>query len=120
MKTRPKLFFLSAIMLIIANGCSLTRGSIGHSIQTQVHLSSNNFKVVGSVTGDAMAASIFGIGVNQKNLTDQARRNMIEKANLAGTSKAIINVTTDVRSTWFLIWESKTIYVSGEIVEFTK
>lgn len=101
-------------------GCGSTTGSIGHSINTEVNLSQANFKVIASVTGEASATYILGIGFNQKNLTDQARRDMINKADLIGKSKAIINVTTDTRTRIGLFTVKKTVFVSGEVIEFIK
>lgn len=106
--------------LLIANSCSNTMGSVNHQITTTVTLSEANYKVIASVTGKATASNLFGISMNNSNLVDQARRDMINKANLIGGSKAIINVTTDVRLQWFFIGATKTVYVSGEVIEFTK
>ena len=111
------LFFVVASLV----SCGTTKGIIGNSTSTQVILKENNFKVIESVTGEATCASFFGIGINQRNLYDQARRDMISKAKITGTSRAIINVTVDVRNTWLLmIVQQKTIYVSGEVIEFTE
>ena len=99
-------------------GCSYHLGYVGHGIMTQVELSKNNYKVIGSVTGEAQATYWFGIGPSQQNLVDQARRDMIKKANLTGGSKAVINVTSDEKANFFIFWHKKTVYVSGEVIEF--
>lgn len=102
---------------IMATGCSMTGGYIGHSIQTEVQLGQANFDVVKSITGEAQADYYFGIGPSQQDLLAQAERNMIAKAGLRG-SQALVNVTTDIKRTGFLIWSQKKVYVSAEVVQF--
>lgn len=99
--------------------CSVTTGTLGNSTQSQIVLKGNNFKVLESVTGQASSEYWFLIGTSKQNLTDRARRDMIEKANMAGSSKAIINVTVDMESKFFLFWSKKTVYVSGDVILFT-
>ena len=116
-----RLFMLSMVVLITSLlfvGCSQHVGYIGHRIATQIQLGSNNFKVIDSVTGEASAEYIFGFGPSKQNILDQARRDMINKANLVGSSKAVVNITTDIKIEGFLFWRQKTAYVSGEVVEF--
>lgn len=114
---------LIGLMIVLAMflaGCSSQYGYIGHTMQTQVQLSGKNFKVVDSVTGISSAIYVLMVfGPLEQNLMDQARRDMIRKANLLGYSKAIVNVTTDVKTTLFYpFFFQKTCYVSGEVVEF--
>lgn len=94
-------------------------GYIGHATVTNVELESKNFKVVDSVLGEASAEYIFGFGPLEQDLFNRARRDMISKADLIGHSKAIVNLTTDFKiHTFFPFWFKKTIYVSGEVIEF--
>ncbi len=102
------------------SGCSITRGNIGHSITTDVQLSEANFKVLGSVTGEASANYVFGIGPSDQDLLSQAKRDLLSRADLIGGAKAIINVTTDIQFTGFFPWRQRTAYVSAEVIEFTK
>ena len=102
---------------IMATGCSTTSGYIGHCIQTEVQLGQANFDVVKSVTGEAKADYYFGIGPSQQDLLAKAKRDMIAKAGLKG-SQAVVNVTTDIKRTGFLIWFQKKVYVSAEVVQF--
>jgi hypothetical protein len=102
---------------IMATGCSTTGGYLGHSIQTEVQLGQANFDVVKSVTGEAQADYYFGIGPSQQDLFAQAKRAMIAKASLKG-SQALVNVTTDIKVSGFLIWCQKKAYVSAEVVQF--
>ena len=100
-------------------GCSVSVGNIGHGIKTEVHLGRNNFEVIKSVTGEATAQYLFGVfGPSKGNILDQARRDLVEKAKLVGTSNALINVTTDMRTELDFPFVNKTAYVSGEVIRF--
>ena len=98
-------------------GCSLTSGYVDHQIQTQVQLSHANFSVVKSVVGTAEASYVFGIGPSDQDLIGQAKRDMLNKAQLKG-AQAVINVTTDIKHSWFGFWSAETAYVPAEVVEF--
>jgi hypothetical protein len=114
-------WFMATVMAttLTITGCSMTGGYLGHSIQTEVQLSKKNFKVIKSVTGEAKATYFLGVfGPSKANLVDQARRDMIEKAGLVGTSSAVINITTDIKKEWNPIFNAFTVYVSGEVIEF--
>ena len=113
-------FLFISILLVGLGSCGVTDGAIGHSVTTNVTLSEANYKVVASVSGEASVQSFFGIGMNKKNLVEQARRKMIDSADLIGRAKAIINVTTDVQTTVIFPWVKKTVVVSGEVIEFSK
>jgi hypothetical protein len=103
---------------IIMTGCSTTTGYLGHTVTTEVQLSQANFDVIGSVTGEAEANYFIGFGPSKQNIVGQAKRDMINKANLKG-SQALVNVTTDVKYSWFpIFWRQQKAYVSAEIVEF--
>ena len=112
---------LSLLAILLISGCSGTIGYLGHSINTEVQLSQKNFKVIKSVTGEASASYILGLfGPSKQNLLDQARRDMINKAELVGTSNAVINVTTDIQINWNILVIKKTAYVSAEVIQFTQ
>ena len=112
---------LSLLAMLLISGCSASMGHIGHSINTDVQLNQKNFKVIKSVTGEASASYVLCVfGPSKQNLLDQARRDMINKAELVGTSNAVINVTTDIKVHWNLIKLKKTAYVSAEVIQFTE
>ncbi len=102
------------------SSCSTSDGLIGHQIVTNVDLSQANFKVITSVQGEASARRILGVGINQADLFNQARKDMVSKAGLNGTSRALINVTSEMKVRYGLFSTKKTIYVSAEVIEFTK
>lgn len=116
-----RVILLSAFLLLMVSGCTIHDGNIRHAVVTNIELSGNNFKVLDSVTGKASADYIVGIGPDEQNLFEQARKNMIGNANIIGSSKAIINLTTDVKyKSVLLIWTRKTVYISGDVIEFTE
>jgi len=114
-----RLFVIFGVLSIgmILSGCSLSTGYLGHSITTEVQLNQANFDVLGSVTGEASATYIFGIGPSKQHIVAMAQQDLVKKANLKG-SKALINVTTDIKNTWFLIGRQQKVYISAEIVQF--
>lgn len=118
-RRKKSIFRILSIFIIatITMGCSFTTGNIGHSVQTQVHLSQANFDVIKSATGEAKADYFFGIGPSEQNLTAQAKRDMINKAGIKG-SQALINITTDIKSSGFFVWRQKKVYVSAEVIQF--
>lgn len=82
--------------MLILTGYSTSGGYIGHAIQTQVQLNQANFDIIKSVKGVATASYLLEIGSSMQNITAQARKNMIKKADL-NSSQALINITTDAR-----------------------
>ena len=105
--------------VILLTGCSMTGGYIGHNISTDVQLNQANFTVVKSVTGEAQANYFLGIGPSKQDLFGQAKRDMINNAQLKG-SQALINVTTDAKLTGFIFWRQQKVTVSAEVVQFNK
>lgn len=63
---------------------------------TNVTLSQKNYKVVGLVTGKAQATYVLGIGgLSHKALVAMAKADMLKQANLMGSARAVVNVTTE-------------------------
>ena len=87
---------------------------------TQVVLSKANFKVIESVQGDASGISVFGIGGSFRPLVSEARRNMLTRADIEGTSRAAIYETVEINSKLFLVVAVNTVTVSAYIIEFTE
>jgi len=113
---------LGLVMCVVTllTGCSMTGGYIGHYISTDVQLNQANFTVVKSVTGEATANYFLGIGPSKQDLIGQAKRDMINNAQLKG-SQALINVTTDAKLTGVvLFWRQQKVTVSAEVVQFNK
>lgn len=87
---------------------------------TNVELSQKNFKVIEQVSGSSSAKYILGIGgIKEKALVEKAKAKMLENSNLNGSSKAIINQTTETHITMvFPFYYKVTVIVSAHIIEF--
>ena len=85
-------------------------------------MSKKNLKVTEKVSGKSTATYVFGIGgLSNKAQIEKAKSKMLEKANLIGDSKAIINLTTESHiSIVYPLFFQRTITASGHIVEFTE
>lgn len=109
-----------AIAYFSFTACGVNTTLVGNlnSNQTVVELSEANYEIVGRYQGTASARYVIGFGgLQEKDMHDEAMRNLLEKANLKG-SQALINVTTERHYEWkFLIMRSNVI-VSAHVVEF--
>jgi hypothetical protein len=113
---------LSFIALLSSCGINLSTIYNHNSNATQVELSSNNFKVVDKINGSAEVSYvlIFG-GVNKKQLYENAYSAMMDKANLKGSSRAIINVVTEEQIGGVPpFFYTRTVTVSANVIEFIK
>ena len=89
---------------------------------TNVVLQDNNYKIVQKVRGEAQADYFFYFGGFRKNgLIEEARAEMLESANLVGSSKAVINETVETSLTTIAgIYTNVKVTVSGYVIEFTE
>ena len=114
------LFLLAVILLA---GCGISSGLMNqysvNGASSNVVLQKDNFKVLGTVSGEASDSYLFFIGGKTKNLIAIAKKNMIENAGLVGTSKAIINITLEEHNKFAFVYIKKTITVHGTVIEFT-
>lgn len=115
---------MAAVSMVLFSGCGISSGLYNqfsvHCANTNVVLQKNNFKVVGSVSGESSATYIVGIGLNKETLVAKAKQSMIDNAKLDGTSKAIINVTVEEHVTFILVYVERKIKVHGTVIEFTE
>lgn len=113
---------ISILTIIVLNSCKLTRyeGHYGQINQSQVVLSSANFKVLGSFKGIASAKKSKLSIKNEEGIIAMAKANMIENAKNQGViltgSRTFINVTVDLIQNPKMV----TATVTAEIIEFTK
>ncbi|MBO4570632.1 MAG: hypothetical protein J5699_01740 [Bacteroidales bacterium] len=118
-----KFFSILAIVIALAAvsscgiGTELTFNQ--NQIQTSVVLSQNNFNVIRTVSGEASAEYIFGIGGRAQVMArNAATANMIKNAGLVG-SQAIANTNiVYYEETVLGIWTRVTAYATGTVVEF--
>jgi len=120
-----KNFFLLIGIVFLFSSCGihsgLTTNLNNHS--TEVLLSKKNFKVTESVQGKSRATYVLIIGnLSKKAKIAEARANMLAKANIIGSSKAIINEIVEIKNRFYLwpILQTSEITVSAHIVEFTE
>jgi len=109
--------------VILLAGCGVSSGLMNqysvNGANSNVVLQKDNFKVLGTVSGEASDSYLFFIGGKTKNLIAIAKKNMIENAGLVGTSKAIINITLEEHNKFAFVYIKKTITVHGTVIEFT-
>jgi len=112
--------FLFAVILL--TGCGVSSGLMNqysvNGANSNVVLQKDNFKVLGTVSGEASDSYLFFIGGKTNNLIAKAKKNMIENAGLVGTSKAIINITLEEHNKFAFVYIKKTITVHGTVIEF--
>ncbi len=111
-------------LLVFLNSCGINHAYVFNHNQnaTQVHLGSNNFKVLEKVSGTAEVSYvlIFG-GVNRKQLYKNAYSEMVTSANLVSGSKALVNILTEEHVGGVPpFYYKRTITVSANVVEFVK
>ena len=117
--------YLLLVLVIIMFGmtsCSLHDG-LTHNLNqnsTNVVLQDNNYTIVQKVRGESQADYFFYFGgFRKKGLIEEARADMLENANLIGSSKAVINETVETSYTTFCgIYSNVKVTVSGYVVEF--
>lgn len=113
-------FLVASICLMAMTSCGISSQMTvnENQNQTQVVLSQNNFKVIGTASARQSATYVFGIGgLSKKALESNAVAEMYENAHLVG-AQAIVNpsVTTSVEE--YLVLTRVTVYARGTIVEF--
>ena len=111
-------------LFMLFSSCGVNYALIENQNQnsTQVHLTSDNFKVVDRVTGNAEVEYVlfFG-GLNKKQLYENAYADMVNNANLLSSSKALVNIVTEEQIGGFPpFYYKRTITVSAHVVEFTR
>lgn len=112
------------IIIMLFSSCGVNSALVlNHNINnTQVQLSSNNYRVVDRISGSAEVEYILLIGgLNKKQLYENAYSAMVSKANLINSSRALVNVVTEEHIGGVPpFWYKRTITVSANVIEFTK
>ncbi len=114
---------LISFAMILLSGCGISSGLMNqysvNGTNSNVVLQKNNFKVIGTVSGEASDSYLFFIGGKKQKLVAEAKKKMFENAGLEGTSKAIINVTLEEHTKFVLVYTKRTLTVHGTVIEFT-
>ena len=110
------------ICMSVLSGCGFitTRMLNDTSMLTNVELSQKNFVVLGEVEGSASSRRILGFGGLSKQLYAKAKNDMIRKASLKGKARAIVNITYESHSSFYVFVIVSTVTATGTVVEFTK
>ena len=110
--------------VLTLSGCGLANNltTNQNQNQTSVVLSQNNYRIIGTASGEVTGKYILGFGnIRKKALKDNAINEMMKNANLDGGSKAVTNIT--VKSSVKMItpvYVEVTMTATGNIIEFTK
>lgn len=116
-----KIFGILAIVVatLSLTGCGTALTTSNNLTQTQVVMSSNNFKVVGQAYGESTATYICGIGgLSQKALRNNAIDVMSRNANLKG-AQTLTNITTHTSVKMITpLYVKVTCSATANIVEF--
>lgn len=93
-----------------------------NSLQTNVVLSKNNYKIVKTINGEATATYVFGIGgLSAKALRDNATADMIKKAKLDGKAQAVVNTQVSVKTVIVTpLYMKKIATAQAQVIEFTE
>ncbi|GHU93642.1 hypothetical protein FACS1894156_0750 [Bacteroidia bacterium] len=112
--------FVSTLCLSSCGGTHSALSSNTNVSATQVVLSKNNYKIVDKLEGSSSTVSIFGIGNHgMRTLVANARADMLKKANLIGTSRAVINENIEINKRMIFFVMTRTVNTSAYLIEFT-
>ena len=117
------LTLIVACMAMLCSSCGISRQAATNSnvAQTQVVLAKNNYKVIGTVTGESSQDYWFGIGgLSKSSLNQSAMADMYRNADLEGKSRAIINVSVVYKNKYILIYSGVKAIATGTLIEFTE
>lgn len=124
MKKRLLTIVFGITLLVFVSGCGSNLGFLSDRARTitEVELGSKNFKVISRVSGTASATYYLGFGgMKNQDLLEMAMTDLLSKAELEGTSRALVNQLVDVHVGGFpLIYSKITVKISAHVIEFTE
>lgn len=109
-------------LTFLSSGCAFHNGLTSNlnNHTTEVVRTRNNFRNIEAVQGSTQAMYVFGFGgLRKQALVAEARANMLAKAKLPGTSRAVINETVEIKHSFFPIVRMFKVTVSAQVIEFT-
>ena len=112
--------FIAFALTSCGLGSALTSNQ--NSLQTNVVLTQNNYKIVKTITGEATATYIFGIGgLSKEALQNNAIADMVKDAKLDGKAQAIVNTQISVKNVIITpLYIKKIVTATAQVVEFAK
>ena len=114
---------VAMLALISLSGCVYWGGFSNNGFSSKTNLKGPGHKVVKSVNAKADVMYILGailLDAEKADLYERAMTDIRKQAGLEGQSYALANVTTDIVTKDFLVVRFVTLYVSADVVEFTK
>lgn len=120
MKKKTVLLTLICAVVLTLTSCMSSRRLDSYSQdRTQVVLSTNNFRIVGTAEGSTTGVYICGFdALSNEALRNNAIAEMYKNANLKGSQTIInVNITTSVRSIAG-VYTRKFVTARGQIIEF--
>lgn len=122
-----KLFFLLSVCgVCLLESCSynFNNAVLGHDYCNEItkqELESQEYRIVGTVTGTASSTHILGVigGLSSKarNIYRSSYDDMLRKAELK-PNQAIINVTIEKRYAFFIVFSQTAVHTTGTVIEF--
>ena len=114
MKKMFKLLFI-VIGVLTFSSCAVHNGYMNNSAS----LSQANFDYTQvSISGTASTTQVFGIGgLGKSAIVDEAKKDMLKK-NPLKSNQALVNITVNWKSGFYLIVMTKTCTVAADVVEF--
>lgn len=106
--------------LLMFTGCGIMDHLTANAnlTQTQVQLSTNNYKVIGQVVGEATDTYILGFGgLSKSTLANNSYAEMLKNANLKD-SQTIIHITTTTKVKNCIVWKEVSSVTTGIVIEF--
>lgn len=113
------LTLLFTSVLLTSCGVSRQASSNLNVAQTQVVLSKNNYRVIGTVSGKSTQGYFvcFG-GLSTKSCEQSAVNDMYNNADLLGSSRAVINTSVVYKLKSYLVYNEVTCIATGTLIEF--
>ncbi|MDR1500024.1 MAG: hypothetical protein LBI58_03490 [Tannerellaceae bacterium] len=107
---------------LVLPGCGVTSTAMinDNTTLTNVELSKKNFVVLGQTEGVSSDMYILGFGGFAKRLYGKAKTDMLQKANLKGKSRAVVNITYDTHIAFYFFVNVYTVTATGTVIEFTE
>jgi hypothetical protein len=112
--------FICILLALSGCGINTTVMNNNNTSITNVELSKKNFVVLGRVDGQASDMYVLGFGGLSKVLYGRAKNDMLQKIKMQGKARAVIDVTFDVHTSFYLLLFFQTVTATGTIIEFTE
>lgn len=124
MKNITTKLFALIVIAVLGTSCGVSSALQlnQHASVTNVTLSEANFKVVGRAKGIATQEYILMIGgIDKAGLYANAKADLMNNANLTGTSKALVNITAEEHTSGVPpFYIKRSVTYSADVVEFNQ